>query len=161
MSNFTEIDALKAVDDALAQLGDESERNRVLQWAWAKYSTQPARTAEEEKTQETTTRKRKSSRSTKRQAHNPSPTHVRTLNLRPDGQQSFTEFAAEKKPTTNQEKCAVAVYYLSQVLGISSIDFNHVFTCFKQAGWRIPNNESAAKSLDLTAETLRAQRESE
>lgn len=47
MSDFTEIDALKAVDEALAQLGDQLERDRVLQWAWAKYATQLPPTSED------------------------------------------------------------------------------------------------------------------
>ncbi len=38
MAALSEIDAIKAVDRALAQLEDQGARDRVLQWAWAKHS---------------------------------------------------------------------------------------------------------------------------
>jgi len=37
---------------------------------------------------------------------------VRDLNLRPNGSASFDEFVKQKNPSDNQEKFAVAVYYL-------------------------------------------------
>jgi len=138
MSTFTEIDALKAVDDALAQLEDQVARDRVLQWALAKYSTPSLLTSED--TQPPKSSKRQSSSTRKRKAARSSPSIVKDLNLRSEGRQSFNDFAGEKKPATNQEKCVVAVYYLGRVLSVSGISTDHVFTCYKSANWRVPSN---------------------
>jgi hypothetical protein len=140
MSTLTEIDALKVVDDALAQLEDQAARNRVLQWAWAKYSTQSAPTSEGQRPAGSRTeRGARRSRKTKKVAKL-SPSIVKDLNLRPEGMQRFADFASEKKPTTNQEKCVVAVYYLSHMLNVSGISIDHVFTCFKDVNWRVPSD---------------------
>jgi hypothetical protein len=137
MSALTEIDAIKAIDGALAQLEDQGVRDRVLRWAWDKYSQQPlpipgGQVAEPSK--------KRRSRSAGKKTPKPSASIVKDLNLRPEGGQSFSEFATEKKPTTNQQKCTVAVYYLSRVLGVVGINTDHVFTCFKDARWRVPSD---------------------
>lgn len=90
--------------------------------------------------EQTSGRKAKSSKSAKTKAHNPPPHLVKQLNLRPSDKQAFVDFAAEKKPTSFPEKCTVATYYLSDILEVSAIEFHHVFTCFKEAGWRTPKN---------------------
>lgn len=68
-------------------------------------------------------------------------TPVRDLDLRPKGLQSFDDFIALKQPKDNQERFAVAVYYLEQIAGISGIGLGHMAAVFKQtAGWREPQN---------------------
>jgi hypothetical protein len=65
---------------------------------------------------------------------------VRDLNLKPKDKKSFADFVAEKQPSSNFEKCAVAVYYLKNELSIDAVTPSHVFTCFKDAHWRVPPN---------------------
>jgi len=38
MAKISEVDALKAIDEALAGLDDQQTKDRVLKWAWDKYS---------------------------------------------------------------------------------------------------------------------------
>lgn len=56
---------------------------------------------------------------------------VHTLNLMPDGKQSFEAFIEEKQPKSNEDKYAVAVYYLQEVLGVSPVTKNEVGTLFR------------------------------
>jgi len=75
---------------------------------------------------------------------------VRDLDLRPKGAESFDEFIAKKQPRDNQEKYAVAVYYLEQVAAISPITLGHIAAVFKQtSGWRESGN--VASGVRVTA----------
>lgn len=69
-----------------------------------------------------------------------SPSLVRDLNLKPKGKDSFDKLAGQKKPTSNQHKCVVAVYYLRHEIGVPSITVDHVYTCFKHMQWRVPSS---------------------
>jgi hypothetical protein len=64
---------------------------------------------------------------------------VADLNLRPKGKTTLRDFYAEKKPTTNEQGFAVMVYYLVNVLGMSGISPNHIYTAFKDLDMRVPN----------------------
>lgn len=75
---------------------------------------------------------------------------VRDLDLRPTGKQSFIDFVTEKSPTSNQEKYAVAVYYLEHILELSPVTAGHVAAVFKQTShWRESGNIAAG--LRVTA----------
>jgi hypothetical protein len=66
---------------------------------------------------------------------------VRGLDLRPAGKKSFPDFIGEKKPPTNQDKFAVAVYWLEQIAEATPITMGHVAGIFRQtAGWKEPGN---------------------
>lgn len=139
MSPINEIDAIVALENALSQLDDPSIRDRVLKWAWEKYSSKPLPSMEPPpalgktvKTKNTTRKNAKGSAKTKS-----SPSIVKDLNLNPEGKKSFKDFIQDKLPSTNQEKCTVAIYYLRSELGIDGITINHVFTCYKIANWRV------------------------
>ncbi len=43
---------------------------------------------------------------------------------------SFTQFVEEKKPPHNIQFNAVAVYYLSKLLNIKPVTFDHIYTCY-------------------------------
>ncbi|MCX5769201.1 MAG: hypothetical protein NTZ09_02840 [Candidatus Hydrogenedentes bacterium] len=60
------------------------------------------------------------------------------LNLRPSKGRSLLDFVKEKSPKTNQELYIVLVYYLEKVLKESNIGLNHIYTCLKQLGRKIP-----------------------
>ncbi|WOB45509.1 hypothetical protein HNI00_22010 [Thermoleptolyngbya oregonensis NK1-22] len=65
---------------------------------------------------------------------------VKDLNLRPEGELSFRDFYAQKKPNTQEQAVTVAVYYLRRVLELDKITPEHVFTCFKDVGRKTPKN---------------------
>lgn len=64
---------------------------------------------------------------------------VADLNLRPKGKKTLREFYADKKPATNEQTFAVMLYYLANVLGMSGITPNHIYTAFKDLDIRVPN----------------------
>jgi hypothetical protein len=70
-----------------------------------------------------------------------SPKLVRDLNLSPNGKKPFAEFVTEKQPQSNEDKYAVVVYYLEQVLGLKEITLDHVSSVFRLTnGWKEPGN---------------------
>jgi len=74
---------------------------------------------------------------------------VKDLNLRPAGKESFKDFYEKKKPTTANAFNAVAVYYLSELLQMTSITPNHVYTCYRETNVRPP--EAFLQNLKDTA----------
>ena len=79
-----------------------------------------------------------------------SPSIVRDLSLRPKGKQAFGEFVEEKQPRNHFARQAVAVYWLSKVLGMQEgITVDHVNTCYVGAKWKRPARFEA--NLQLTA----------
>lgn len=53
---------------------------------------------------------------------------------------SLKEFVEEKKPSTNIERTPVFIYYLQNTLQITDITIDHVFSCYKDIGVRLPQN---------------------
>lgn len=149
MGKVSEIDAIKAVDDALTGLEDRDACNRVLMWAWKKFSSAPTPTVvdDQEKTeipvQKKKTKKKTSSKKGKVKVKR-SLTIVKDLNLKPKEKKSLDEFAGGKKPNSHYEKSTVAAYYLKHELGLAAVTESHIYTCFKHMKWRIPANLSNA-----------------
>lgn len=54
--------------------------------------------------------------------------------------QSLKNFVAKKNPKTNIQKTTVFLYYLQHILNIEEITIDHIFTCYKNMGYRMPNN---------------------
>jgi hypothetical protein len=81
------------------------------------------------------------------------PTTVKELDLTPKGKDSLKDFIAKKKPDSQHDYNALSVYYLKKFGGVDAVAINHVFTCYKDAGWREPAN--LANSLALTANRRR------
>lgn len=66
-------------------------------------------------------------------------TLVTSLNLLgKDGSKSLKEFYDEKAPSNAQEKNAVFVYYLERLAKVTQINANHVYTCYKNVGEKVP-----------------------
>lgn len=157
----SEVDAIKTVDDALRDLADAAACERVLRWAWARYVPsaaplgQPVLEAPPRALSIRAARKRKGGGGAKapkaqgvaRKAK--SVSIVRDLNLKPKGKKSFADFVEEKQPESNFEKCTVAVYYLKNELDVAAVTTSHIFTCFKDAHWRVPPD--LPNALALTA----------
>ena len=75
----------------------------------------------------------------------------RDIDFRPQGKQSFRDFATEKGPKANDERNVVAVYYLEQILSLESVGAGHVLAAYRDAKWREPGQ--IANSLAKTAST--------
>lgn len=81
------------------------------------------------------------------------PKVVKELDLRPKGKTPFADFVKAKNPMNNHDKHAVAIYYLSNMAGLSTVSSDHVFTAWRDAGWKLPSDFRA--SLRLTASKKR------
>lgn len=51
---------------------------------------------------------------------------------------SLKDFYKEKSPTSAQECNAVFIYYLKKMLKIDKVGIDHIYTCYKAAGAKIP-----------------------
>ncbi len=145
-----EIAALKILDETLSKVQDKNARNRILLWAWKKYSTEVMPDGIESK--EIEKRKRKKKQTTKKKGSKSKtkterPSIVKELNLHPKNKQPFKEFFEEKKPNVGAQTYAVCVYYLDKELGINNIDVNHVYTCLKAIGRKLPKDIGHAMAL--------------
>lgn len=54
------------------------------------------------------------------------------------GKETLADFFSKKSPTSALESNAVFVFYLEHILGISKINANHVYTCYKSVGREVP-----------------------
>lgn len=141
---MSEIDAMKAVDDALNKL-DEDARGRVLTWAYSKFgknSNDSASTTHKPNAEQVlasapkiTAKKTSSSKKSKSVI-----AMDKSLNLSPAGKMSAIDFAANKSPTNAMQKSVVACYYLREVISVEAITVSGVYTFFKTAGWKVPSD---------------------
>lgn len=75
---------------------------------------------------------------------------VHSLDLTPPGKQSFAEFVALKQPKSNEDKYAVAVYYLENELQLPNVTKNEIGTIFRMTkDWREPT--AVVKGLKMTS----------
>src|SRR5688572_19537486 len=106
-----EIEAMRVIESAFEEL-EESARGRVLRWAREKYeSAVPTARAEPSRTRKKTNSARKMPPVRTKQKLG----IVDDLNLRPRDKESFLDFVGKKMPKSDQEKCVLAVYYVSRV----------------------------------------------
>lgn len=151
MAIESEIDALKAVDEALGTI-DKDAQIRVLSWANSKYlagTPAPIIQAGSSVHEEPAHVVRSSGKSKKKTAvakpkaksAKKSKTiykQVKELNLRPAGKKSAKDFVAEKNPTNQKQKCVVALYYLLHILEMEKAGIDHIYTLFKDSSWPVP-----------------------
>jgi hypothetical protein len=84
----------------------------------------------------------------KRKSTNAEWSMIKDLDLQPKDKQSLKDFIEEKKPESNEDRYAVVVYYLEQILGISPISQDHVGTVFRLApGWKEPTSVRSGLSV--------------
>jgi hypothetical protein len=140
MVPITELDVMKSIDEALSNISEPTTRDRILKWAWAKFSPMPlvAPADDDIKPPKKTgiPKKKIGKKSTKVKS---ALTLVKEMNLIPKGKKSFEAFAKEKSPSSNPERCVVCVYYIINELGQGPVSTNHVYTCFKSQ-WPVPAN---------------------
>jgi hypothetical protein len=64
---------------------------------------------------------------------------VKDLNLHPEGKQSFEAFVEEKKPSSNEDKYVVVVYYLKEIVETPAVAIHQVGTVFRlMKSWKVP-----------------------
>jgi hypothetical protein len=71
-----------------------------------------------------------------RQRHR--PRFLDELNLEPDGQQSWKDYAQEKAPRTSDEQYLVAAGWLAEHGGHEVFRGAHIFSCFRAMKWAEP-----------------------
>jgi hypothetical protein len=64
----------------------------------------------------------------------PTPKVVADVDLN-SGDMSFEKFAKEKNPTATLGRYLLVAYWFKRYRNLDSINFNHVYTCFKKMGW--------------------------
>lgn len=64
----------------------------------------------------------------------------RQLNLRPDGKETLKDFAANYQMDSSAKQIVVIVYYLKEILKLSKVSANHIFTGLDELNVRIPKS---------------------
>jgi len=139
---MSEIEAMKAVDDALAGLSDDV-RPRVLAWLNDKFGGVPR-----QKAPDSTARVDPSgaaglagSGARPKGARKVAlPKLLKELSLTPTGKQSLKDFVDLKKPSSMLEKCVVASYYFFRICDLNPVTADHIYTAFKGLAWRVPSD---------------------
>lgn len=54
------------------------------------------------------------------------------------GKEALKEFYTKKSPKNGLQKNAVFVYYLAKIANKTSIDQNHIYTCYKDVNEKVP-----------------------
>lgn len=63
------------------------------------------------------------------------------MNLKGGGSiPSFEKFVDQKKPKTNIQFTAVAVYYLKKFMEVKTLGPSHIYTCYKEVKRKTPGN---------------------
>jgi len=141
MKEINELDVMQSIDKLLSDVSDPQMRDRILRWAWSKFSPTPSSLPISEESK--TTQKKSNKSIKKKPGHKSSKnktmhTMIKNLNLRPNGKESFNDFVEKKQPANNLDKCIVIIYYLINILKEESVSSDHVYTCFKMKQWRVP-----------------------
>ena len=149
MAIESEIDALKAVDEALMAI-DKEAQTRVLEWANSKFLGIPVTKKQIEIPVEQNQGrsgspvkprvKRSKSKSKTTKGSKVIIKQIKDLNLRPKGKQSARDFVAEKTPTNQKQKGVVALYYLLSILELDKASVDHICTVFKDVRWPAPTD---------------------
>jgi hypothetical protein len=102
----------------------------------------------------TTTRKKASGEGAAVPRRSGGPKQLRDLDLTPPGKVSFVDFVNEKQPKTNHDPNVVSVYYCDRILEVGAVTDDHVYTCYRDMGWRLPS-PNLNNGLSLTSSRKR------
>jgi hypothetical protein len=65
-----------------------------------------------------------------------SPKILSDLDLTGGGKKTFSDFASEKgNPTEHTTRYLIAAYWCADLIGVDTITSDHVYTCYRSAGW--------------------------
>ncbi|MEN0054529.1 MAG: hypothetical protein AAGC65_12730 [Mucilaginibacter sp.] len=65
---------------------------------------------------------------------------LNNINFEPDGKESLTNFYEKYQLKTDQERNLLFVYYLNQVLEITEVTFDHIYTCYDILDLKVSEN---------------------
>jgi hypothetical protein len=136
-SNISEIDALKIVDDTLSKISEQDGKKRIIEWIISKHFKDSNELFFESPV-ENKKKSIKSNKPKKQGKAKASYSIIKDLILKPKNKKSFRDFIKEKKPSNHKEKIVVCIYYLSKSLEKQNVNINHVYTCYKDADWKVP-----------------------
>jgi hypothetical protein len=102
----------------------------------------------------TTTRKKTNDEGVAGGRRSGGPKQLRDLDLTPSGKVSFIDFVNEKQPKTNHDKNVLSVYYCDRILEVGAVTDDHVYTCYRDMGWRLPS-PNLNNGLSLTSSRKR------
>ncbi|MGH2882373.1 MAG: hypothetical protein ACRDPA_06695 [Solirubrobacteraceae bacterium] len=102
----------------------------------------------------TTTRKKANGEGVVAPRRSGGPKQLRDLDLTPSGKLSFVDFVNEKQPTTNHDRNVLSVYYCDRILEVGAVTDDHVYTCYRDMGWRLPS-PNLNNGLSLTSSRKR------
>jgi hypothetical protein len=79
----------------------------------------------------------------------PAPKVIADLDLNA-GAVPFEKFAMAKgNPSKHLKRYLLSAYWLKENLGIASVNMNHIFTCYKKAGWNTNMRDFSQPLRDL------------
>lgn len=67
-----------------------------------------------------------------------SPVFLPDFDFRPAGKESLKDFIAKFELSSNMEKNLAFTYYLQNILDVPDISVNHIFSCYRHLGYKIP-----------------------
>jgi hypothetical protein len=91
---------------------------------------------EEQKTQ---TNKEKTSARKIKSTNSKTPTYLTDFNFKPSDNKSLKDFYSEYEVKTNYENNLIFTYYLQELLKTTSISTNHIYSCFRHLGLKVPS----------------------
>lgn len=80
-------------------------------------------------------------RASANESRSPQPQMVSTLDLSPEGKESLAAFMSRHKyRKSSSQQNLLFVYYLKQVLQLPNVTQDHVYTCYRELGAKLPND---------------------
>lgn len=74
----------------------------------------------------------------KKKKNSERPKMVKDLDLKPQGKSSLLELYRSFKKLTRNEKFLLYVIYLQDHIGVTNITADHIYTCMKEVGDKVP-----------------------
>ncbi len=68
-----------------------------------------------------------------------SPTYLSDFDFMPPNNEALKEFVAKYDAKNNMEYNLVFIYYLQEILHVSDISANHIYSCYRHLSLRIPS----------------------
>jgi hypothetical protein len=70
--------------------------------------------------------------------HSKNPIYLSDFDFRPSHKESLREFYTKYKASSNMENNLIFNYYLQEILALNDISINHIYSCYRHLGLKIP-----------------------
>jgi hypothetical protein len=67
------------------------------------------------------------------------PKYLTDFDFKPSGQKSLKEYYNEFLAKTNYDRNLIFLYYLQEILKINDITIDHIYSCYREVGLKIPS----------------------